>query len=131
LVLTARHNSLLTVAVNQVDCDEECLREKLELEVHLDKPVHENATHALSDFCLDLRDTGGLRLQFIFTLVHVIGAVGCVEGHVLGVIKPFDIALIVKRSVPAELEQLNRVSECKLFEEGQLLLGHDLLLSGR
>lgn len=83
LQLAPVHVLLREIAVDRADRHLECFGQQLELEVHLDQPVHKNAPHLLVHVALVLHLAGvGLELTFGLEAVfmHVFGLERAVEG---------------------------------------------------
>lgn len=71
-------------AIDEVDCDEEGLREALELGMHRDEPVYQDRPHVLINLSLSAH-VKAIWLRFSLRHLHVPLNVGTVDAHVVDV----------------------------------------------
>lgn len=82
---------LLQIAVDQVDCEEECLGFHPELHLHLDDPIDEDASHLGVDVRL-LVDVALRRDRLQLVFLHVLEDIAGVLSHVAALVHVESIA---------------------------------------
>ena len=94
LKLASRDMALLSVAVHQVDGDEQRLRLQLVLQVNFDQPRDEDCPHSIRQIGLvRILSTLCVRLQKHFRALHMRCAVPGDFSNVLWVVQHLDVAL--------------------------------------